>query len=1285
MFKISIQVIFLRILPLTALFPLFAPVQQTGWQYIEANDFIRARPAFESALEQSPTDEPALLGLIFLAETVRDQEAYERFANRLLHVAWKPEYIWLFERVYSGRRDEALRRLPPTDITFPAWTLQQADTLFKYRNFDASRQLRSSILPDWDWSVCGPFTNVSGSGYAETTPLETSPFDLLDTFQNEKGLRFHWVKRFVRNPGTPVDFSLLPATGELGAYYANTFIEVPSSRPVAWHITCSAPIKIWLDDQLLFERLQPASPGEWDHDAVYGNLPAGVHRLLVKVADFPEEPSGAGIRLEFNDLGDSADQEEEPQADPDYDTQAGASPAWFVLRCTELENHQLYTDIHSSFESGYTPVDAPWNFATKSRRHLAALQAEWQQRPDQPWRLYLIAKAFAKYGAWEDGEAFLTSQQTAQPGSVFVKFLLAKFYSANDKAERAEALLSEMDTAATPTYAEHYIRLLKINQDQDETQYLAALEHLLQLSPSNWGTLKRYLTFLKEKGRREQLKTIVQQFLEKHGSPKWKNRLNQYLVEESYKPETFKPETDQQREKKFRQAQKRLKTVFDLADYAVVIRYLKQEEKTDAVLAMYDQILAAAPYLSDIQAQKAAYLFERKRSDIALAFVLKQLELRPFDAVLLELAGDIYFEHKIPGEALNWYRRAQKAAGQPGYELAGKMERLQNSPAYSAYFAPLPLETLARDRSWAAGYAGEEAVIALFSQQVVYLRAENKFRAVNKCIIHIQTDAGAKRWTEADLSLLGNINNARVVRKDGTVTSPDLGWGSMAVFKNLQAGDIILLEGGAERGLPDEFEHEMLDLSFVSWPAPVVRATYELLLPRDQEVHFAFNRLSPEHAARDTGDFILRSWEWRQIKKMEDEDAMPDNMDGAAWIMYGDAPDWKGVVQWYLRKTYCRAEPNYDVKNKLRTLLRPGMGEEEIVETLHTFITREINYSYVPFLNSNYIPKKPGSTLSAKVGDCKDVATLMIAMLREQGIPAWYTLVSTHNFSRVEPRPTPFVFNHAIVAYQTSDGQLRFDDLTTDHFPTGVLPDSDADGWALVIREGESQLRRLPNHALDPAITRIELHADATVDTLGTLLIDAQVACHGGAAGQWRETLLRATEEERNKRLLDYYGDGVLSHLNIESAEFFNLDSINAPLRSRVRLAALHQMDPVAGLNILPLPIPLSTPTYKTLFAAERYNDLDAEILLEMSPVREVVDLHFPAGHRLAETPRPREINSAFGQYKLEFEPLPDGLRIRREVTLQQRFIAHTEFQPFKQFYLDMLEADDKLLALIKT
>jgi len=1262
-----------------------------GWTLIQDNNFAAARPAFEAEIREQPDNVAALTGLLFLSETVQDHETYERTAGQLLHAGWQPPYVWLFGHMHAGTPNEVLHHSAlPESLRWP-FMVQQADTLFKYRHFEESKALFLNVLPDWNWSVTGPFDNESGSGFVEKTPVETDAFDPKATFKNGHGTAFGWLKHSLRAPGSPVTFEHLPSSRGLGTYYANTFVHNPVARRIALRITRGEPIKIWLDDQLLVERPRLVNPDLADLETVAFHLPAGVHRLLVKLAEFPVDDLAADIRLNFNDLsndGDVADDLDDSNFESHGQAGLGLSDrSGFILRFTDPADGRLLTDLVSEYESIYAPSQQPWTAEFQECQYADYFRQCVTTAPDELYWYYLLAKAYAKIGDIERGEAFFAGFAETHPGSAFAKFLLAKMYDLNGKSERAEALLSSLDTVATPTFAGHFLRLEKIDQKQDETRYIGALEQMLDLSPTNWPILSRYLNFLKEKGRREQIQRVVSVFLQKNNAPKWQNRLDAYLKDESYKPESFKPKTDDEREKTFKQAQKRLKKTCTLEDYRTVLSWQKQHDRSADALRTYDEWLAVRPNDLDARYGQARYLFEIGRTELALAAFRDLLVYDPYEARIYETMGDIFIEQKNPAEALRCYQQAEQVSGNASdySELSEKIEKLQNRRQFTGYFAPLNLSEVSRDRSWETRYTDEESVVSLFSQQFTYVPEKRMLEAQRKVVIHILSEAGAKRWTEADLRLIGQITSAKVLKRDGSVTSPSIGY-STAVFKNLQAGDIILVEGSSEQPLPDEIPGELLHIGIVSWPAPVVRATAELLLPRDQPLYTACNRLDCQYTTRDTGDLKLLTWQWNDLPKMEEyEDAAPENYDAYAWLMFGTAPDWSRVAAWYEHKTYCRTEPSYEMLDCARQLLRPGMSEEEVVQTLHTFITKDINYSFVPFLNTNYVPKKPGATLSGKVGDCKDVATLMISLLREQGIPAWYTLVSTHAFSDREPRPTLYIFNHAIVAYQLKDKPLRFADLTTDYFPNGVLPDGDCGAWGLVIRPGETALRRLPDHALDPEVSRIEITAKASVDADGNLLLDGEILRLGTAAGNWREALIPATATDRTKSISQYFGGGVLHHLDVEALEFRNLDSINAPLITHIKLRAFHQLDRVSNLYIMPLPLPLSTPTHKGLFAAKRYNDLDADVLFELVPVRETVDLTLPAGYSLAEVPQNQQFNTPFGDYLLAFEPIPGGLRIRRDVTFRQRFIRHDVFPDFKKFYLEMLDADDALLALKKT
>jgi hypothetical protein len=1253
----------------------FSLPAQTGWDHIRENDFAAAKITFQQALQQNGPEESTLVGLLFIAETLRDEAAYRLYAGQLLSAGWQPHYVWLFDHLYAGNPAAALPQPLHFSLKIP-FIEALADSLFQIRRFEESAAWKNRIAPKWNWDIVGPFTNVGGSGFVETSPVENRPFSRLDTFKNENGRQFFWIRQPETGPGVGVSFDALPGGQETSVYYANSFFTVPERLEAELMISRKQPVKIWLDDQLILSLDRPDNADLRETERLRCTLAQGAHRLLVKIADFPEEI--APDRLAFLDSRTRSGALSWEGADEEYGITDPA--AAFFLRFADPVSGETLDQIRPAPESPY-PAGAGAKLVFERRPFLQYFLDRAAAQPEKWENLYLLSKCFAKYAELEAGEAYFAAWRREHPQAAFGKFILAKLYDANDKGDRAEALLSEMDTTRTPTFAEHLFRLEKIDPDNNEPEYLAAMEKILTLSPTNLGMLNRYLQFLQESGRKEDLQAFLRRFFEKYRSPYWEKTLGTYLEADSYKPESDETPTERELTRNFKQAQKDVRKYFRLPDYETLLAYFRLKERETEVLKTYDELIRTLPD-GDFAFRKARYLFERGRNQEALEGMRELAARFPFNTSYCETIGDIYIEEKNEREALAWYRRALALdEGYWSYQVAEKIEKIEPAPANTRYFSAIDLLALARDTVGAGAYAAEESFVQLFSQQLWYDPKKQAVESVRKLIVRINSETGARYWTEADLQLLGDITSARVLRRDGTVSSPNVGWG-MAVFKNLQAGDVILVEGGGRQDMPSHIPGELMYIAPVSWSVPVAQATLDLVLPDTQPAYFAANRLVAEPTMQlDTPGVKILRWDWRNLAKLEDEDAAPDNYDAMAWLMIGSAADWSKVAQWYERLTYGRTDLNYELREKARTLIQPGMQAPEIVAVLHRFITREINYSYVPFMNSNYVPKKAGATLAGKIGDCKDVATLMIALLREYGIPAWHALVSTHQFSSVEPRPALYIFNHAIVAYTLPDGVLRYADLTTDYFPTGILPTNDCDAWALVIRPGEKNLRRLPNQQLDTALTRMEIRGRGRIVD-GDLLLDVQTSLQGVVAGGWREVLLGASPEDRLKELSNYFAGGALSHTELEDIQFTNMDDVEAPLLLSMRLKAFQIFDQVLQFQIMPLPLPMSLRPEKALFAARRYNDLDIDALLELAPIYETIDLELPADRQLAEMPPNRSVESRFGRYELRFTALPGGLRVERRLVFHQRFIKYSEFEAFKQFYRPILNGDGGMVVL---
>lgn len=132
-----------------------------------------------------------------------------------------------------------------------------------------------------------------------------------------------------------------------------------------------------------------------------------------------------------------------------------------------------------------------------------------------------------------------------------------------------------------------------------------------------------------------------------------------------------------------------------------------------------------------------------------------------------------------------------------------------------------------------------------------------------------------------------------------------------------------------------------------------------------------------------------------------------------------------------------------------------------IEERLFAWVRDNIRYAAVFRGLGGVRPHAPGQTRSRGWGDCKDMATLLVALLREQGLRAWPALISASRELPTDTIPRLGVFNHAIVAVETEDG-VHFLDPTDKLTPYGALGLHLRGKRALIVRDQDVEFLTVP-------------------------------------------------------------------------------------------------------------------------------------------------------------------------------------------------------------------------------
>ena len=185
-------------------------------------------------------------------------------------------------------------------------------------------------------------------------------------------------------------------------------------------------------------------------------------------------------------------------------------------------------------------------------------------------------------------------------------------------------------------------------------------------------------------------------------------------------------------------------------------------------------------------------------------------------------------------------------------------------------------------------------------------------------------------------------------------------------------------------------------------------------------------------------------------------------------IEFATGTSWQNVASEYARQLNqkIRIADVQPMISKLELGIQPGMDAvHKIVALLH----KNVRYTGIEFGESNIIPQFPGETLKRKYGDCKDKATLLIAMLRAAGIPANLALLSAGPGEDTNPDlPGMGTFDHAIV-YVPAAGSIPelWIDATAQHSRVGDLPNMDYGRRALIVDEKTAGLKTIPELTSD--------------------------------------------------------------------------------------------------------------------------------------------------------------------------------------------------------------------------
>lgn len=479
---------------------------------------------------------------------------------------------------------------------------------------------------------------------------------------------------------------------------------------------------------------------------------------------------------------------------------------------------------------------------------------------------------------------------------------------------------------------------------------------------------------------------------------------------------------------------------------------------------------------------------------------------------------------------------------------------------------------------------------------------------------------------------------------------------------------------------------------------PVHRAVFEVDLPTGWKQRALWHN----HDSAQAQEVAPGHWRWElaDVPAVDTDDAplAPAEiaLAGRMVVHYaaGDIAQgdqlWASIGQWYDGLGAPQTTATSEITAKAQELAGKESDFTARMEKIAEFLQREIRYVGIEIGIGGYQPHPAAAVFHNRYGDCKDKATLLIAMLNSIGVHATYVLVDTRR-GFVDANVPSIDGDHAIAAIEIPEGyhdarlktivktrngqRFLIFDPTNQYVPLGLLPTYLQGSFGILVNGANSQVIELPVVPADADLT--ERSGKLQLDADGTLQGSVTETRVGASSGRERNYFAENAEKERReyveRRLRQ---DFSVFQLKAESAE--NVQNLEEKFVLKYQISA-PEYAKTAGNLLLVRPRVLGSD-------AEALNENPRKYPIDLRVVgteRDTFDVAVPAGFVVDELPDPTKIDVGFATYSSEVKAEQNVLRYSRELVVKELVLKPDQYGDLKKLEA-AITTDENRSAVLK-
>jgi len=909
--------------------------------------------------------------------------------------AQQRELVAVLESVVAGHLSERVRSVA-------AFTLARL-----YQLLDATEDL-AGLAPTLGFrlplAVIGPWDNDQGKGFDVEYPPERE-IDLEATYPGAV-VDIGWRREYPVDPvagRTHLDYLMEPYSWKVA--YAVSAVRVAEAGDYELRLSTNSPLKIWVNDLVVFANPKHRTDFEFDGFVVPVQLRRGVNRVLIKVA---QRDDGGILLARLTGTGGALAPEGVFTAvAPQTAWDGGDPPA---------------SGVADDLTSLVATIDAT-GLRGLRKGHYAALWAAWTgMRTERIKLLEPIASSSLRLrvdlarALWSNEESARTADlldalDAEHTDLVDLRLLQTRFWLEKQRRKKVrDALLAMKETwPDRPEILEGLVALFRREAWlEDECTTLAELDRRW---PEHTGVLMRLASCLERQDYRVEQHRVLQQVLALEP-----NHLG--ALREQYDRELRHEHYGAAEVVALRMAQRWPHSPHGWRRVADARR--RRGDRAGAEAA-WREVIQMVPTWSEPYEQLARLAYEAGETDKAVALWLDALSRDPEDEALANRIA--YLNPVVEGP---W------------------VADIPDEAAIDAAVAAMAGVKLADGAN----------IVDLLDHEVTNFSADGSQNRVVTTVQAAVNEAGRDVLTRYTLpSSSARILHAYAIDRAGKRSEASSVRGRAVRFRSLEVGSIVVVQYRVDERARGYLHGELTNRWYFQGSGiQKVAATWVLWTPVALDLtDFRIGDITVEQDEREGRR--RTAYAATDVPPFTEEPFAPAAGEFIWHVVVSSIKDWGAFWQWEeaLMHDAFRSSPELEA---LAQALGAGADDpNERLLRIQTWIAENIRYQqdYEGFIEG-VRPHAAPVVVSRRYGDCKDKAVLFITLARLIGLDAHFALVRTRPIGPAVREVPHQQFNHVIVYVPDQEGvQARFFDPTVDALDPQVLRADDQGTWSLVM------------------------------------------------------------------------------------------------------------------------------------------------------------------------------------------------------------------------------------------